>query len=163
MSNAGSSAAEPSGYVGGGLALALLITQIKESHADCLDSLVHRIPPVATLVPPLLVFGVRSDSVYFHTSPVVLVEAIQIPIAGLLSYSRLPYGSGQTMRSFHSPHVTQLEQGERAFAGVAERELDVTPPADPWPGIHRLAYPFRGGAPAPDGTADPVVCLIEAS
>jgi hypothetical protein len=151
------------GHVGGGLALGLLISQIEEANADGLDLLVHRIPPVALLVTPLLVFGVRGGSVYLHARPVVLVEVIQVPIAGLLPDSGLPFCWWQAVRSLHAPDVTQFEQGEHAFAGVAERELDVAPPADPRAGVHRLAYPLRGLTPAPDGAADPVVCLAEAS
>jgi hypothetical protein len=105
------SATQPLGHIGGGLAPALLISQLGESDADGLDLLVHRVPPIAALVTPLLVFGVRGGSVYFDARPVLLVEVVQVPIAGLLPDSRLPLCRWQAVRTLHAPDVTQFEQG----------------------------------------------------
>jgi hypothetical protein len=63
MTDGGTPAAEPPGHIGGGLALALIIPQIEESDPNGLDLLVDGVPPVAALVPPLLVFGVRGGSI----------------------------------------------------------------------------------------------------
>ena len=163
MTDGGTPAAEPPGHIGGGLALALVIPQIEESDPDGLDLLVDGVPPVAALVPPLLVFGVRGGSVYFDARPVLLVEVVEVFAAVLLADSDLPFGGWQAVRAFYAPDVTQFKQGHDPFAGVAEREFDVAPPPHPRAGAHRLTYPLRRRAAPTDGTADPVVCLIEAA
>jgi len=155
--------AQPLRHIGGGLALAVLIFQVGESDADGLDLLVYRIPSVPALIPPLLVFGVRGGPVYFDARPVVLIQVVQVPAAAtLLPDSDLPFRRWQAVRAFHALDIAQLKRGESAFTGIAKRHLDLTPPAHPRAGVHRLADPLRGGAPAPDRAADPVIGFIEA-
>jgi hypothetical protein len=106
---------------------------------------------------------VRCGSVHFDARPIVGVEVIEVPIAGLLPDPGLAFRRRQAVRSLDTPDVSEFKQGKGAFGRVAERELDVAPPADPRARVQRFAYPFRGRAPASDRAADPVVCLIEAS
>ena len=163
MADRGAPAAEPFGHVGRGRAPASLIPQVGESDADSVDLLVHRVPPIATFVSPLLVLRVRCSSVHFYARPIIRVEVIEVSIAGLLPDPGLAFRRWQAVRSLDTPDVSEFKQGEGPFGRVAERELDVAPPADSRARVQRFAYPVRGGAPASDRAADPVVCLIEAS
>jgi hypothetical protein len=89
----------------------LLISQVRETDADGLDLLVDRVPPVAALVTPLLVFGMCGGPVYFDARPVLLVEVVQVPVAGLLPDSHLPLCRWQAVRALDAPDVTQFKQG----------------------------------------------------
>jgi hypothetical protein len=66
------------------------------------------------------------------------------------------------MRSLDTAHVPEFEKGQCALAGVTKREFDIPPPPKSGAHVHRCADALRGGAPAANGAADPVVCLIEA-
>jgi hypothetical protein len=136
VADGGAAVAEPLGHVGRRFALGLLIPEAGNAWADGLELLMDGIPPVAVLVPPLLILRMRGGSIDFHARLILLVEVVQVPVAGLLPDANLPFRRRQAMRALHTPHVTQFEEGEGALVGITQRELDIPPPAHLRPGVH---------------------------
>ena len=58
-----------------------------------------------------------------HT-PVLLVEIVEVPVAGAVPDPRLPPGGWQPMRAFHPADVAVFEYRQGALTGVAERDRD---------------------------------------
>ena len=65
------------------------------------------------------------------------------------------------MRLLNAANVAEFEPREGAALGIAERELDIVPPAEPGAGIQRGEQAIGGREAAADGPADPVVRLVE--
>jgi hypothetical protein len=138
-----------------------LIDQVGHPDPYRVDPCVHRVPAVATLVPPLFIHGVRGSTVDLNASAVFDIQVVQVPIASLLPDPRLACRRRQPVGMFHTPHVPEFKNGERAVPGVAERQLDVEPPLDPRPCVQRGPKAQGSGPPTPDGTANPVIGLVK--
>jgi hypothetical protein len=91
--------------------LAPAIAQVKSAEPERHNAL-DRVRVVAALVAPLLVGWVRRGSVEFHAYPVLLVQVVEVPVAGALSDIRLPESGGQPVRAFHPADVAILEDGQ---------------------------------------------------
>jgi hypothetical protein len=163
MADTGAAACQPLGHIRRSTALLFLVDQVKNPYPDRVDPLVHRVPPVAAFVPPLFVLRVGGRPVNLDASAVFRIQVVQVPIACRMPDPRLPCRNGQPMGALDAPHVTEFEDGERAALGVAKSQLDILPSLDPR--TRQQCHPdARGrGPPAPDGAADPAVCLFEAA
>jgi hypothetical protein len=126
-------AAQPTGHIRRSATLTLLAHQVCHPDPDGVDPFVRGVPPIPALIPPLLVRWVRGGPVDLNASAVLHVQVVEVPIAGSVLYPSLSAGRRQPMATFHSPHVTEFKNRQRASAGVAKSQFYLLPPADPRP------------------------------
>ena len=104
------------------------------------DDAPDRVGVVAALVTPLLVSGMRRGPVEFRAHPVLLVEVVEVPVAGALPDPDLPSGGRQPVRAFHPMHVAVLQQRtgrppRRRRAPSGARGASASSCGRPWPGV----------------------------
>jgi hypothetical protein len=99
--------------------------------------------------------------VELHADPVLLVEVIEVPVACPLPNPGLPAGGREPVRDFYAADVAIFKKRQGAIIGITECGHEFAAPAHLLARVHRVAYPGRGGTPAPDGPADPRVGVVE--
>jgi hypothetical protein len=97
-------------------ALASTLAQFEKAEPEG-DDAAEQVGVVAALITPLLVFGMRGGPVEFHAHAVLLVEVVQIPVAGALPDSRLPARHGEPVRALDPPDIAVLKHGQGAIPG----------------------------------------------
>ena len=70
-------------------ALAPVLAQFRETEPER-DDAVEQIAVVTALVSPLLILGMRGGSVELHAYAVLLIEVVEVPVAGALPDPCLP-------------------------------------------------------------------------
>jgi hypothetical protein len=141
-------------------ALAPAIAELGEAEPEG-DDVAGQVGIIAALVTPLLVFGMRGSTVEFHAHAELLEEIVEIPVARTLPDPCLPSRGRQSVRTLDPVDVAVLKQGQGPIPGVAECQGDLPAPTHLLAGIHRLTDPIRGGTPASDGPADPLVGVVK--
>ena len=140
--------------------LASAITQVGEAESQR-DDPPDRIGVIPAFVAPLLIGGMRRGPIEFRANPVLLVQVVEVAVAGALPDARLPTRRGEPVRAFHPVDVAVFQQGQRSFPGVGERQRKLPTPPHLLAGVHGLTNPVRRHAPAANGTADPRLRVVE--
>ena len=120
-----------------------------------------RVGVVAALVAPLLVSGMRRGPVEFRAHPVLLVEVVEVLVAGTLPDPRLPTSGGQARAGVPPGERSGIPAATRRHPRRRRAPRKLPAPAHLLAGVHGLAYPVGGGAPAADGPADPRIRVVE--
>jgi hypothetical protein len=135
VANGGAALAEELCDVGRRGTAAFLVAEVEKPDADGHDVVLDENRTVTSLIPPLLSGRVGCRPVDLDTSPIALIEIVQITTSALAADTGLATRGGQAVRPLHTSDITQLKEGQRTLARIAKREFYVPAPAEPRPGV----------------------------
>jgi hypothetical protein len=135
VANGGAALAEELCDVGRRGTAAFLVAEVEKPDADGHDVALDENRTVTSLIPPLLSGRVGCRPVDLDTSPIALIEIVQITTSALAADAGLAPRGGQAVRPLHTSDITQLKEGQRTLARIAKREFYVPAPAELRPGV----------------------------
>jgi hypothetical protein len=111
--------------------------QVNNAKPEC-DDVPDRVGVVASFIAPLLIGRMRRGAIELRAHTVLLVQVVEVPVAGAFPDPRLPLGNGQAVRAFHPVDVAVFEQRQSTLVSNAAQST-VSRPGSP----EKVAYTPR--------------------